>query len=83
MKNRPVPEDCLMMPTSSESSEGGGGCEEGDRGANSLRVAQAEAAFGAEAEALRVAEPETALGPALLALEPGCAALASRAGIPA
>ena len=72
-----------MMPTSSESGEGRGGCEAGGRGANSLRVAQAEAAFGAEAEALRVAEPKTALRPALLALEPSCAALASSAGIPA
>ena len=70
------------MPTSSESSEGGGCCEEGDRGGNSLCVADAEAAFGAEAEALRVAELATALGPAVLALEPGCAALASIAGIP-
>ena len=71
------------MPTGSESSEGEESCEEGGRGANSLRVAQAEAALGAEAEALRVAEPDTALRPALLALEPICAALASIAGIPA
>ena len=71
------------MPTSSESGEGRGGCEEGGRGANSLRAAQPEAASGAAAEALRVAEPNTTLRPSLLALEPSCAALASSAGIPA